>query len=101
MTARMPVQPQKRWLLEVLAAALGALLLGSVALAADPLYQQEPFDRITLDAANKNLVLKVEPLDFPSRRVPENRPRSSLCDWSTSPTRPTKSNGRPSPAGAL
>ena len=35
-----------------------------------PLYEQEPFDRIQLNDANKNRVLKVRPLDLPNRRVP-------------------------------
>ncbi len=34
------------------------------------LYQQEPFDTIKLDEANKNALLKVRPLDLPDRRVP-------------------------------
>ena len=41
-----------------------------------PLYEQEPYDLITLNAANKNQVLKVEPLDLPNRRLPENPKRS-------------------------
>jgi tetratricopeptide (TPR) repeat protein len=35
-----------------------------------PLYQVEPYDQITLDAANDNKVLKVKPLDFPNRQPP-------------------------------
>ena len=35
-----------------------------------PLYQQEPYDTITLDDANRNAELKVRPLDLPDRRVP-------------------------------
>jgi len=35
-----------------------------------PLLEREPFDRVTLDAANKNAVLEVFPLPFPGRRKP-------------------------------
>lgn len=35
------------------------------------LIEQDPFDRITLDAANQNAVLDVLPLALPNRRVPE------------------------------
>jgi len=38
-----------------------------------PLYEEEPFDRITLDEANDNEVLIVKPLDFPDRRVPTDK----------------------------
>jgi len=41
-----------------------------------PLYEREPYDLITLGAANKNKVLKVEPLDLPNRRLPKNPHRS-------------------------
>ncbi|MCA9248378.1 MAG: hypothetical protein KDA42_14730 [Planctomycetales bacterium] len=37
------------------------------------LIDQEPFDRITLDAANKNTVIRVLPIDFPNRVVPADR----------------------------
>ncbi len=47
-----------------------------VAAGAEPLYQQEPFDRITLDKANQSKVLEVEPLDFPQRRLPSPLPKS-------------------------
>ncbi|MHB8897564.1 MAG: ABC transporter substrate-binding protein [Thermoguttaceae bacterium] len=41
-----------------------------------PIYEQRPFDRITLDEANDNLVLNVLPLDkqFPDRKLPEKLP---------------------------
>ena len=39
-------------------------------MADEYLYQQEPYDTITLDDANKNALLKVRPLDLPERRVP-------------------------------
>ncbi|MDW8036733.1 MAG: ABC transporter substrate-binding protein [Thermoguttaceae bacterium] len=35
------------------------------------LIDQEPYDRIFLDAANNNVVLEVFPLDLPDRKVPE------------------------------
>ncbi len=36
-----------------------------------PLYEQDPFDQVTLDENNRNAVLKVLPLDLPNRQVPE------------------------------
>ncbi len=50
------------------------VLFGSSAVAADapPLYETEPYDQITLDAANNNAVFKVFPLDLPNRQVPRN-----------------------------
>ncbi len=46
--------------------------------AQTPLYEQRPFDRITLDEASKGLVLDVLPLDeqFPDRKLPEKFPSS-------------------------
>ncbi|MEA1949923.1 MAG: ABC transporter substrate-binding protein [Planctomycetota bacterium] len=41
-----------------------------------PLYEQEPYDLVTLTAANKNKVLKVEPLELPNRRLPKEIRRS-------------------------
>lgn len=38
------------------------------------LFEQEPFDRITLDEHNDHKVLKVKPLDLPGRRVPVDPP---------------------------
>jgi ABC-type transport system substrate-binding protein/Flp pilus assembly protein TadD len=38
--------------------------------AAEPLYQLDPYDQITLDKDNDNAVLKVRTLDLPDRRVP-------------------------------
>jgi ABC-type transport system substrate-binding protein len=35
-----------------------------------PLYEQEPYDTIKLDAENKNVLLKVFPLELPGRKVP-------------------------------
>lgn len=63
------------WSLRV-AAAMAVLLAVGAAQADEPLYEQEPFDRITLNADNKNLVLKVQPLAFPNRRVPATAPKS-------------------------
>lgn len=36
-----------------------------------PLYEQDPYDLITLDEANDSLVLKVLPLELPDRKLPE------------------------------
>ena len=35
-----------------------------------PLYEQEPYDTIKLDAENKNVLLKVFPLELPGRKIP-------------------------------
>ncbi len=52
----------------------GALLVGSMASVSQadeaPLYEQEPYDTIRLDDANKDAELKVLPLDLPDRRLP-------------------------------
>ncbi len=63
--------------------SFAALLIAALLAPAEPtdlpLYEQEPFDRVTLDAANDNAVLEVEPLDLPERRVPEKpKPGSRL-----------------------
>jgi ABC-type transport system substrate-binding protein len=50
------------------------LLLACGLRAAEPLYEQDPFDCITLNAANQNTVLKVRPLDFPNRQIPPKPP---------------------------
>ena len=42
------------------------------AAAETPLYEQDPFDQITLDENNGGVLLKVRPLDLPERRLPEN-----------------------------
>jgi hypothetical protein len=39
-------------------------------------YEQEPYDLITLDGANNNEVLKVLPLPFPDRKLPEPSKRA-------------------------
>ena len=41
---------------------------------AEALTDRIQFDRITLDKANENKVLKVEPLDLPDRRLPSPFP---------------------------
>ncbi len=46
------------------------LCCAAAARADGPLYEQDPFDQITLDQANGNAVLKVKPLDLTARRVP-------------------------------
>jgi tetratricopeptide (TPR) repeat protein len=48
------------------------LSLSAPARGAERLFEQDPFDRITLDEANSGAVLKVKPLDLPERRLPEN-----------------------------
>jgi len=51
------------------------LLYCSVAFAQDPLYQEEPFDLITLDEHNDNMVLRVQLLPRP---LPEHRASDTL-----------------------
>ena len=55
---------------------LAAAICAQAASADLPLYEQEPFDRITLNEANDGTVLDVEPLDLPGRRLPE-KPKST------------------------
>ena len=43
--------------------ALLVLSFAASARAETPLYEEEPYDQITLDAANDNAVLKIKPLD--------------------------------------
>jgi len=64
-----------RWFFLAVVLASTALL-ARVAVAADevPLYEEDPFDRITLNQQNQGAVLKVRPLELPGRRLPE-RPR--------------------------
>ena len=66
------------WLPPLLAAALlaasGSLALGQD--ASSSLLNQDPFDQITLDAANDNAVIKVATIRFPGRKVPE-KPKST------------------------
>ena len=49
---------------------LCCLLPAAPARAAERLFEQEPFDQITLDGQNRDAVLKVRPLDLPGRQVP-------------------------------
>lgn len=68
----LPRQPHARLLL--LAGWFALVACGTLVCSGQtPLYEQRPFDRITLDAANDNLVLDVPPLDaeFPNRKLPE------------------------------
>ena len=63
----------------VLLGPLLAAMLSPPAFGDLPLYEQEPFDRITLNAANDSAVLEVEPVDLPGRIVPEKpRPTDRL-----------------------
>jgi len=61
------------------AAACCLALLSAYASDEVPLFEQEPYDVITLDEHNENAVLKVQPLPkdvVPGRRVPDPLPRS-------------------------
>lgn len=48
----------------------GANALGEDAKPAMPIYQQDPYDQITVDDANGGGTFKVMPLDLPGRQVP-------------------------------
>lgn len=53
-----------------IALTLGLICLSIPAVRADvPIYQREPYDQITLDAANDNTVLQVEPLDLTPKQI--------------------------------
>jgi len=54
----------------LLTVALSTLLFTPAVPAELPLFEQEPYDKITLNQANNNSVLIVEPIDLPGRRVP-------------------------------
>jgi len=41
-----------------------------------PVYEQDPYDELTLDEANGNAVLKLEPVNLPNRRLPD-KPKPS------------------------
>ena len=43
---------------------------------AEPLYQQRPYDIVTLDANNGNAALKVQPIDMPTRQLPPPQNRT-------------------------
>jgi len=47
--------------------------------AATPLYEEEPYDQVVLDAANNHAVLKVKPLNLPNPPLPvRHRPDEKL-----------------------
>jgi hypothetical protein len=52
--------------------AAGVLWISCLATvrAEQPLYDQEPYDQITLDAANNNEKIRIKPLDVPNRMPP-------------------------------
>ena len=57
--------------------ALAALLVQAAsAVAADPLYLTTPYDEVTLDEDNGNVVLKVKLLNLPGRKVPDAAART-------------------------
>ena len=58
----------------VLLAFVFIACLAGRALADEPLFEQDPFDQITLDENNGSAELKVKPLDLPARRLPANPP---------------------------
>lgn len=46
--------------------------------AGDRIYKKEPYDQVTLDAANRNEVIRVKPIPFPNRRVPKPKAGEKL-----------------------
>jgi ABC-type transport system substrate-binding protein len=61
---------------KLFATAFSALICCGRLAAQERLFEQEPFDQITLDRANESAVLKVKPLELPGgRRLPERLPR--------------------------
>lgn len=54
--------------------------LAGTAHAADPLYLQLPYDEVTLNEANGNVLLKVKPLSLPGRKVPAPGARTGDLD---------------------
>ncbi|MCO6455686.1 MAG: hypothetical protein J5I93_10365 [Pirellulaceae bacterium] len=72
----MNLMPHLRFAAAILVGLVTGLAWSGAALAQRPLYDREPFDRITLNEANENAVLEVVPIQFPGRRVPE-APRGS------------------------
>jgi ABC-type transport system substrate-binding protein/tetratricopeptide (TPR) repeat protein len=61
-----------------LAVAMVALSRGGRLAAEERLFEQDPFDQITLNKANQGAVLKVKPLELPGRRLPERLPRRGV-----------------------
>ncbi len=45
-----------------------------------PLYDRLPYDEIQLDAANDDLVLKCEPIEWPDGRFPETLPKQGFLE---------------------
>lgn len=66
---------QTRRMSGLLAGAFLVLICCRPAGAQERLFEEDPFDQITLDKSNDNAVLKVKPLDLPGRRVPDPLPR--------------------------
>ena len=72
----------------------GALVLRRGAVAETPLYEEEPYDQITLDAANNNEVREDQAAGLPNRQPPPgSRRQAGGPSASTSPTRNTRSCG--------
>src|SRR3990170_2265436 len=64
----------------LLATASCVLLLHRRAGGEVPLFEQEPYDLITLDKQNDSAVLKVMLLDLPGRRVPDPFPKGGKLE---------------------
>ncbi|GAG03284.1 unnamed protein product, partial [marine sediment metagenome] len=47
-------------------------VLSNTALCQMRLFEEDPYDQMTLDNANDNVVLKLQPLDLPNRQLPDN-----------------------------
>lgn len=84
MTATAEIQVRPRMTKLGLALLAVAVSLSGTALQAaedEPqllVMERRPFDRVVLNAANKNAAIEVELLDLPGRRVPNPKPTSGL-----------------------
>jgi tetratricopeptide (TPR) repeat protein len=58
----------------LLAATILALALCARSSAETPLYEEDPYDQITLNAANRHAVLKIKPLELSDAEIP-TRPK--------------------------
>ncbi|MCI0357267.1 MAG: ABC transporter substrate-binding protein, partial [Planctomycetaceae bacterium] len=56
-------------------------LLAAAARADDPLYLQPPYDEIVLDESNGRAILRVQPFNFPGRRMPSPSDRKEDLEF--------------------
>ena len=65
----------------MLLATIFLLSLCWAARADDALYLQPPYDEVVLDESNGRAVLRVQPLDFPGRRMPAENDRKEDLEF--------------------